>query len=195
VYHLYHTPAIVLGSAPSGEASKNVFLFTRELGFVSARAQGVRLARAKLRFHINDFSYVDAWLVRGRETWRLANAVSRANFFTKMRGNEGARKIMSRAALLLRKFVPPEETHQKLFDAIVSGFLVLLKTKDARELENVEILLALRILYHLGYIGEPKAFLPVVAETSFGAREFSLISPLRRELISVINSSLRSTGL
>lgn len=195
MYHLYHTTAIVLGSAPSGEASKNVFLFTRELGSLQARAHGVRLARAKLCSHITDFSFIDAWLVRGRETWRLANSVSRANFFTRMRGNETARKIMGRASLLLRKFVPPEETHQKLFDAVMSGFSSLVKTKDERELENIEILLALRIMYHLGYIGEPKSFLSVAEENGFGAREFSLVSPLRRELISVINSSLRSTGL
>ena len=42
MYHLYHTGAVVVGSSPSGEASKTILLFTRELGLVSARAQGVR---------------------------------------------------------------------------------------------------------------------------------------------------------
>lgn len=204
MYHLYQTPAVVLGGAPVGEGSRMVELFTREFGLLTARAQGVRLARAKLRYHLTDFSYTDAWLVRGREVWRLANAVSRANFFRSLSQNPprgggfspNKRAVLARAAGLLRRLLPPEEKHEQLFDAVVSGvsFLCTHICTDA-EVRDAEILLALRTLYHLGYLGEPKEFLDVAAGTGFGISEIGSVSPLRRQLVSVINSSLRLTGL
>ncbi|KKU59558.1 MAG: repair protein RecO protein [Parcubacteria group bacterium GW2011_GWA2_47_12] len=195
-YHLYHTPALVLGSSPTGEGSRTVELFTRELGLVSARAQGVRLVRSKLRYHLTDFSYIDAWLVRGREVWRLANAMSRANFFSALAGQEAARLCLVRAALLLRRLLPPEEKHEKLFDAVVSCAAILQsRACAANELRDIEILLALRILFHLGYLGEPKEFLEVAAGNDFGEFTISSVTPLRHQLVSIINSSLRITGL
>ena len=196
MYRLYHTPAIVLGSSAVGEGSKQVLFFTRELGLVSARAQGVRLARAKLRYHLTDFSYLDAWLVRGREVWRLANAVSRRNFFTDLVAASQAERriILARLSALLRRLLPPEEAHPQLFDAVVSGCVALTNAERA-EAEQIEILLALRILYHLGYVGEPREFLPVAESVSCGADDLSFVAPFRRRLVSVINSSLRLTGL
>jgi len=212
-----------------GETSKYALLFTRELGFLSARAQGARASRSKLRYHLTDFSYLDAWLVRGREVWRLANAVSRANFFTTVGGatqspvdehctarrGEHSKKsadfyacsdtgalqaptgiaILARASALLRRLLPPDEPHSKLFDAVVSGFSALTAARAESERQDVEILLALRILYHLGYIGEPKEFLSVAESSDFGVPFLSSVAPLRRTLVSVINSSLRLTGL
>ena len=195
-YHLYHTPALVLGGTATGEGSRTVELFTRELGLILARAQGVRLARSKLRYHLTDFSYADAWLVRGREVWRLANSVSRANLFSALAGQETARAILARAALLLRRLLPPEEKHEKLFDAVVSCSVLLQSRACAeKELRDIEILLALRILFHMGYLGEPREFLEVAAGESFGVFEISSVAPLRRQLVSVINSSLRVSGL
>lgn len=196
MYHLYHTPALVLGSSPVGEGSKVVQLFTRELGLLSARAQGARLLRAKLRYHLTDFSYTDAWLVHGREVWRLANAVSRANFFTALADRDAARTVLARAALLLRRLLPPEEKHEKLFDIFVSG-VSFLYTHECTPAEvcDIEILLALRTLYHLGYVGEPQSFFSVAASVDFGIVEIASITPLRRQLVSIINSSLRLTGL
>lgn len=214
MYHLYHTPAVVLGGTPVGEGSRMVELFTREFGLLAARAQGVRLARAKLRYHLTDFSYTDAWLVRGREVWRLANALSRANFYTllsknppptpsfrKGGGNGGGfspnkQAVLARAARLLRRLLPPEGKHEKLFDAVVSmaSFLCTHECTDA-EIRDAEILLALRTLYHLGYLGEPREFLDVAAGTEFDAADIGAVLPLRRQLVSVINSSLRLTGL
>lgn len=190
-------------------------LFTRELGLLSARAQGARLLRAKLRYHLTDFSYTDAWLVHGREVWRLANAVSRANFFSALSKNpppppsfnkgggagggfssHQARAVLARAALLLRRLLPPEEKHEKLFDVFVSGVSFLYTHEcTPSEVCDIEILLALRTLYHLGYVGEPQSFLSVAASVDFGMVEIASITPLRRQLVSIINSSLRLTGL
>lgn len=205
MYHLYQTPAVVLGGAPVGEGSRMVELFTREFGLLTARAQGVRLARAKLRYHLTDFSYTDAWLVRGREVWRLANALSRANFFRSLSQNTPrgggfsapiARAVLARAALLLRRLLPPEEKHEKLFDVFVSSasFLCTRECTHA-EVRDMEILLALRTLYHLGYMGEPHSFLSLASGIECGAAELASVAPLRRQLVFAINASLRLTGL
>ncbi len=104
--------------------------------------------------------------------------------------------MLARAALLLRRLLPPEEKHEKLFDAVVAcAALLQTKSYENAELRDVEILLALRILFYLGYLGEPREFLSVAASDGFGAPELSFVAPLRRQLVSVINSSLRVTGL
>lgn len=111
-------------------------------------------------------------------------------------GRQAARAVLARAALLLRRLLPPEEIHEKLFDAFVSCAALLQKKPYApNELHDIEILLALRILFHLGYLGEPREFIALAESDAFGISELSSIAPLRRRLVSVINSSLRITGL
>jgi len=121
MYHLYHTDAFVLGGTPSGEGSKTISLFTRELGFLVASAQSVREERSKLRYGLQDFSYSEITLVRGKEFWRVTNAALKENIFQALVGSREARRMVGRIFALLRRLLAGEEKNEPLFVAVLEG--------------------------------------------------------------------------
>ncbi len=74
MHHIYHTEGIILGSKAYGEAGKCYYIFTKDLGMIFASAQGVRKISSKLRYVLQDFSYIKLDLVRGKDFWRLTSA-------------------------------------------------------------------------------------------------------------------------
>ena len=83
MYHIHHTEGIILSSKNYGEAGKYYSLLTRDLGLINASAQGVRKISSKLRFVLQDFSYIKVDLVHGKDFWRLTSAskTCKYNFF------------------------------------------------------------------------------------------------------------------
>ena len=75
MHHIYHTEGIILGSRNFGEAGKHYYIFTRDLGMITATAQGVRKMSSKLRFVLQDFSYIKIDLVQGKNIFRVTNAL------------------------------------------------------------------------------------------------------------------------
>jgi len=63
-----------LGSRNFGEAGRHYFIFTRDLGMVTASAEGVRKISSKLRYVLQDFAYLKIDLVSGRNIFRVTNA-------------------------------------------------------------------------------------------------------------------------
>lgn len=77
----YGTEAWVLSSRERGEADRLITLFTKDLGRIDAYAKGVRLAKSKLKGHLNLFSRVRVVITpasprgeAGKEYWRLLDA-------------------------------------------------------------------------------------------------------------------------
>src|SRR3989338_5144856 len=74
MHHIYHTEGIILGSKNFGEAGRHYSIFTRDLGMIHASAQGVRKMSSKLRFVLQDFSYLKIDFVKGKDFWRITSA-------------------------------------------------------------------------------------------------------------------------
>ena len=74
MHNIYHTEGIILESKNFGEAGRYYSIFTRELGMVYASAQGVRKMSSKLRFILQDLSYINIDLVQGKDFWRITSA-------------------------------------------------------------------------------------------------------------------------
>src|SRR3989338_3194317 len=194
MYHLYHTSAFILGSAPSGEGSRIFSLFTREMGLISAFAQSAREERSKLRYGLQDFSYSEITLVRGREFWRLTRAELTENIFNALKHSNEATRMLGRIFALLRRLLTGEEKNESLFAVVLEGFQFIIRNKDTKLVEGVEIVLVLRILHLLGYLaprGEFDQFL-----THAGLWDESVISKallFRTVAISEINNSLKES--
>ena len=139
MYHLYHTPAFVLGSEPFGEGSKRFTLFTRELGLISGNATSVREERSKLRYALQDFSYSDITLVRGKDSWRLTSAVLIENIYNVFRNTPEVAALFGRVFRLLQRLLAGEEKNEKLFDAVMEGFNFLrIRITNPYEYTNTE---------------------------------------------------------
>ena len=196
MHHLYHTDGFILGSFALGEANKIFLIYTKEFGLLRAQAQGVRLEKSKLKSHLQDFSFINVSLVRAREFWRITNASLDWNVFGEIFYSDDKKKVLSRIISLCRRLINGEEKNEAVFQTLSSG-ISLLKDKDfpVDKLADFEAVMVLRILAHLGYMGESE-FLSRFTEAP--AVSFKLVETIRPHLRSAlvsINESLRATNL
>jgi DNA repair protein RecO (recombination protein O) len=156
MYKIYETKGYVLSSIPSGEADRLLNVFTKELGLVRAKAQGIRYEKSKLRFSTQDFSEVNISLVRGKGYWRLVNASSESNLFQEIK-DRNKLEVVLRIFSLLERLIQGEEKNDDLFNILDSAISYLSNTDIKKEdLLDVECVIVLRILNNLGYVGNNK---------------------------------------
>ncbi len=156
-HHIYQTEGYILGRSPMGEANAFFRIYTKDLGLVHATAQGVRYLKSKLRYSLQEFSYSDIALVRGKEMWRITNARERENIFYKLREREHVLALSLRVLSLIERFVQGEEKNDDLFNDVTTA-LTFFEASDIQEsdMQNVEYIFTLKILSRLGYGPESK---------------------------------------
>jgi DNA repair protein RecO len=194
MHHKYSTPGFILESKATGESSRLLFIFTREVGMVGALAQGVRFGKSKLRYHLRDFSVVLATLVRGKELWRLVSAGEIAGEPAFEAGSEEL-KIAARILTLLRRLLSGEEKDEALFDELRAAFAYLRSGAGEGKLKEFESLAVLRILSALGYVGGMKDIDPAFLSRSWDTPLLDDFAPYRPQVVHEINRSIRESQL
>ena len=192
MHHIYHTEGIILGNKNYGEAGRYYPIFTRDLGMIYASAQGVRKMSSKLRFILQDFAYVKVDLVQGKDFWRITSA-SKTNKLEQLSKNSGTFEVVSNIAKLLKRLLAGVEPNQALFSDLINGFSVLEKS-GKEELQNIEIILVLRILNNLGYIGD-NAVLQNLIKSPFEENLIFEVSKSKSQVLNQINKALKETHL
>ena len=134
-YAVYTTRGFILGSSPTGEASKLYVLYTEDFGLIRAKAQGVRLVQSKLRYNLEDYSFCTISLVRGKEFWRITGAVSDTS-------PKETVILRARVLNLVRRLVQGEEKNEKLFEALLPLASSVIS----------EVSILSQILFSLGYL-------------------------------------------
>lgn len=152
MHHIFHTEGIILGSGNYGEAGKYYKVLTPDFGLVFASAQGVRKISSKLRFVLQDYSYIKIDLLKGRDMWRITSA-SKSGELQGFRENNQAMLVFVNISNLLIRLLAGEEVNEKLFRNLFEGLKILEKEKDIEKIKNIEIILVLRVLHQLGYVG------------------------------------------
>ena len=204
MHHIYHTEGLILGSKNSGECGKYYFIFTRDLGMIYATAQGVRKMSSKLRFVLQDFSYLKIDFVKGKDFWRITSA-SKTNKLEKLSRPETF-KVFVNISKLLKRLLAGEDPNKDLFLDLINGLSVLEKvgTKEpARnathsvaggELRNIEAIIVLRILNNLGYIGGNEILKDFI-KSPFEEDLIFKVSESRAKILYQINKALKETHL
>jgi len=192
MHHIYHTEGIILGNKNYGEAGRYYPIFTRDLGMIYASAQGVRKMSSKLRFILQDFAYVKIDLVQGKDFWRITSA-SKTNKLEQLSKNSGTFEVVSNIAKLLKRLLAGVEPNQALFSDLINGFSVLEKS-GKEELQNIEIILVLRILNNLGYIGD-NAVLQNLIKSPFEENLIFEVTKSKSQVLNQINKALKETHL
>lgn len=193
MHHIYHTEGIILGSKNYGEAGKYYSLLTRDLGLINASAQGVRKISSKLRFVLQDFSYVKVDLVRGKDFWRLTSA-SKTNKLENVSRNPISFEIFGNISRLLKRLLAGEYPNQVLFLDLLKGLHFLEKTKSQTEAENIEAIIVLRILSDLGYIGNNE-ILKNIIKSPFEENLIFEAALSRTQILLEINKAIHETHL
>lgn len=194
MHHIYHTHGFILSSRNMGEANKMLTIYTREMGLVRAAAQGIRLHKSKLRFTLQDFSYVNVDLVRGKELWRVTSA-RHINSFPLARFNSASLLLITRVSNLLERLCNGEGPSEDIFDDFIQALYLLDFEKIAPTFrEALELHLVLRIMNNLGYIGDSE-ILAKYLSSSFDQHKTEVLLRERQSIIAHINKALTESQL
>lgn len=204
MHEIYQTEGLVLKSKDLGEADKNLFVFTKDFGLIKIIAQGLRKIASKLRYGLQEFSFAQVSLVRGKNVWRMTNALCDSNFYFSLSGNKKKLIVISRVLNLLNQLVPEEEKNENLYLTIRQALLFLERTElEDKDLPSFENITVLRILYCLGYFDKDKK----LNEETFYLYFLDLLEwsdsllkkmgeeKIKQQVIVDINKSLRSSQL
>lgn len=191
MYQKYHTDALVLGSREMGEADRMLALYTRDFGLVRARGRGIRTAKSKMRYALQNYSLANVSLVLGKQGWRLAGATALGS----ANGNDIKGKMaFARVATLVSRFVTGEEAHNALFDILREAHSAL--TQRACEARaTIELVCVARVLYALGYISNEALKSALLTHTAYADEHLREAELVRDELLSSINRAITETHL
>lgn len=192
-HHRYQTEAIILGNVPRGESNRVFFLFTKEVGLISASAQGVRKLSSKLQFSLSDFGHADIDLIRGQDIWRIVDAQERTPH--PFQGRMEHMRVFARATRLVRRLVHGERKEEVLFSDMCQ-FRVFLAHEELSPLEcrAAEITMTIKALIHLGYGGGGEHTEHIATEP-FSRALLSQASLQSRTLVPFINTRLKESHL
>ncbi len=190
MYQKYHTEALVLGSRESGENDKSFSLYTRDFGFIRARASAVRAERSRMRYALQNYARANAALVRGKRGWRLAGASSLKTAHGDTRGVAA----FARIAELTIRLVHGEEKNEYLYAALAEAHGALMVEKcDA--FGTIEIVCVARILYTLGYISNEALQTALFSHTAYTGESLLEAETMKDKLLSSINKAIAETQL
>ncbi len=193
MHHIYHTEGIILSSRNSGESGKYYHIFTRDLGMITASAQGVRKMSSKLRYVLQDFGYIKIDLVQGRNIFRVTNA-SKTNMLEQITKQKETFEVFVNIARLLKRLLAGVLPNEVLFLDLLNSLSILENTQTKEDLRNVEIVIVLRILNNLGYIGENE-ILQNIIKSPFENNLMFKVTKSRTDILHYINKALKETHL
>ena len=194
---IHHTEAIVLGNSPAQEASKFLFLLTKDFGLITAHVRAVREVSSKLRFSLQDVSYARIDLVLGKYGWKITSAeyIDHFHFLDESLGDHYA-KTISHITVLLRRLIKGEERNEVLFERVLDGFMSLKKNQlTFAQLKSFEAVLVVQILHILGYWGEDPRYAELLVSPLSFPEILEHVEAKKSLVIQEINKSLRATQL
>ena len=198
MHHIHQTRAFVLASRNIGPASKLLSLFTREFGMIFASAQALRSLGSKLRFHLQDYAEGHVSLVRGKNGWRITGAESERQWCVIFKDQPERLQLTARTFLLLRQFLAGEERNENIYALLEAAFAFFRSASfTSQQLKSFEILLVLRILSNLGYIGESENLGQFCKprEPLWNEELLSQMEMCQREALLHVNRALKESHL
>jgi DNA repair protein RecO len=195
MYSKLSTQAIVLKTEDVGEKDVLLSLFTREFGFVYAKATGVRTQSSRLRFALQTMTLCFVSLVHGKTGWILTNATFLKSYYF-----DSTRQIQKHTTIkilhLLGRLYIGEEAHIDLFDFIEEKLdLILEAGLDGEDIKHLEIFTVFKMLEKLGYVENHKVVSPLASADLFTDDLRTYIGENKAQITPFINSAIRTSGL
>lgn len=191
MYEKYQTDALVLRSYERGEADRVFALFTKEFGFVWARATAVRRESSRMRYALQHYAHANVSLVRGKRGWRLTGATARNGIdLTK----ESASRTFARITYLVERLVGGEERNDYLYETLLEARTALAHAPKEME-STIELVCVARVLFTLGYLSQEALGTALFTHTAYTGAALEEAEAKRRDLLSSVNKAIAETHL
>ncbi len=195
MYSKLSTQAIILKVDDVGEKDVMLSIFTREYGFVYAKATGVRTQSSRLRFALQSMTLCFVSLVHGKTGWILTNATFLKSYYF-----DSDRQIQKQTTIkilhLLGRLYIGEEAHQDLFDFIEEKLdLILEANLESDDIKQLEIFTVFKLLEKLGYVEDHVTVAPLAQTDHYTEELRQYISEYKTQITPFINSAIRTSGL
>lgn len=192
-HEIHQTKAMILRSKGMRESNRLLILYTEAFGLVYVSAQSIRDIKSKMRFHTNRLSLVTVDLVEGRDVWRLTGIHEEVSSMTF--ADNSWYPVLDRIASVLLRLCRGEEANEALWDDL--EFLYNLvnqgEPSDQTMLDELEIAIVARILYHVGYwSGEEEV---VTSDPADILNHLKEVSQKRTLFIKRINQGIEASQL
>lgn len=194
MYHKHHTKGIVLKNFEVGDSSKKIQIFTDEFGLITAKVQNARSVNSKMRFGIQEYSFGNFSIVKGKNEWKLVSASSNQNLFEDFKNEKEKLLILLNVLNLIKKLSGEEEQNKKIF-YVVENFIKFIKSAESGKLPLVECLVLLKILNIFGYMRNDPDFSIPMSASEINEKDLNIIAPKRAKVVELINESLKMSNL
>lgn len=181
----------MLRSHGRGESDRVFALYTRDFGFVWARASAVRREDSRMRYALQRGAIAQVSLVRGTRGWRVAGAAATSQLPLSARA---AHAVYARMSALLERLVHGEEVNEYLFRTLADAHHAL---KNAREDTHavIELVAVARMLYALGYLSTEALQSALFTHTAYDAIHLEEALKEKRSILTSVNKALTETQL
>src|SRR3989338_6834453 len=188
MYVKYFTEALILGNRERGESDRVFTLYTKDFGLVRARASAVRKESSRMRYALQNYSYAQVALVRGKRGWRVGGAIA-----LRSAGDDRERvAAFARIAHLIVRLIAGEEQNQYLFAAFAEAHVALMQEKcEARA--TIELVCVARVLYALGYLSAEALETALFTHTAYTGEHLLEAESKRDKLLVSINKAIAET--
>ena len=178
MYSITHTKGIILKSHDIGEKDLFLSIFTKDLGHIYAKVSGVRDLKSKHRYCVQEHSFINLALVKGKTGWRITNTSFLKSFYFDLL-DQYKREVVLKILSLVKRFYLGEEANEKVFQDLINGFEKISDAISKEEIDKAEAETVAKFLYDLGYVDNS------VKNTDFNIEE----------LRKIINRGIKSSEL
>lgn len=195
MHHIYHTSGFILKSVATGEANRQFFILTKDLGVIRATAQGVRLLKSKLRFKLTNFMPMKVSLVRGREIWRIVGVEQNDDISFSFLQDNANKIFIAKIFSLILRLSQGEEKNEALYDMVKESYLYMGQNRYSKSKDSLELVLGLRILKYLGYLRNIPEYCFLGEDNCVSEEIVCEAERCRHKIIFEINRTLKETHL
>jgi recombinational DNA repair protein (RecF pathway) len=185
----YTTDSFVIASKEHGEADRIFKLYTKDFGMIFAIAKGVRHLKSKLKPHLGVGERVKISLVKGKEFWRLVEAVKYDEDNIPIQSKKHFAKIIA----VISRLVQGEEKNLGVYETLVKLNKSLFSLQNGC-LEGLELIASTKVLSSLGYSPREELF-KTICESSFCEEDAIRALGEKSKIIPMVNNALSHSHL
>jgi hypothetical protein len=141
---------------------------------------------------MEEYSYGEFSLVKGKNGWQLTNVSNVGNFF--FEAKEYSRKTLAQISSVLVKMIQGEVEQSDIYETVLNSFAYLSNT-EKENVHSVEIVTVLRVMNFLGYVETTDEIKKLTSQLNLDDSLVEYVSRNKIGLVGIINKAIKASQL